>query len=193
MILQIVHYNDPILRERGKKIEDFNASISTLVQDMIETMHVSEGIGLAAQQIGKAVQVCVLDLRNTDLDFDWELDGSHPPATLFMPFAIINPTVVPLPGTEKAVSEEGCLSFPNIRGDVTRPEAIEASYQDQCGVTHTLRCNGLLARCVQHEVDHLNGTLFIDRMEKVSRSKIEKDIRELAKRTRSEKRDDGKP
>lgn len=193
MTLQIVHYNDPILRERGKRVEDFNASISTLVQEMIETMHVSEGIGLAAQQIGKALQVCVLDLRATDLDFDWELDGAHPPATLFMPFAIINPKVTPLPGAEKEVSEEGCLSFPQIRGDVERPDAIEVSYQDQCGVSHTLRCNGLLARCVQHEVDHLNGTLFIDRMVKASRLKIEKAIRELAKRTREEKKDLTKP
>jgi peptide deformylase len=184
MPLPIVQYNNPILRERGVPISLFDSALSQLVQDMIETMHVAEGIGLAAQQVGRAIQVCVVDLRNTDLDFDWYLDGAHPPPALFMPFAVVNPKVTPIPGTNKDVYEEGCLSFPGIRGDVERPEEIEVSYQDQFGISHVLRCNGLLSRCIQHEADHLSGTLFIDRMQKSSRTKVEKAIRELAKHTR---------
>ncbi|MFA5264966.1 MAG: peptide deformylase [Opitutaceae bacterium] len=186
MPLPIVHYNNPILRQRGAQISRFDSFLSQLVQDMIETMHASEGIGLAAQQVGHAIQACVEDLRNTDLDFDWVLDGAHPPAALFMPFAMVNPKVTPIPGTEETVDEEGCLSFPGIRGDVERYDEIEVAYQDQFGISHVMRCNGLLSRCIQHEADHLNGTLFIDRMQKASRTKVEKAVRELAKRTRDE-------
>lgn len=186
MPLPIVHYNNPVLRERGAKVTSFDSEISLLAQEMIETMHLAEGIGLAAQQVGRPIQLCVVDLRNTDLDFDWMLDGAHPPATLFMPFALVNPKITPAPGTDTTVYDEGCLSFPHIRGDVERPDEIEVSFQDQYGIAHTLRCNGLLSRCVQHETDHLNGTLFIDRMQKASRQKVERAIRDLAKRTRDE-------
>ena len=95
-----------------------------------------------------------------------------------------NPRITPRPGTEETVYEEGCLSFPGIRGDVVRPDWIAVEFQDQFGVSHLLTCNGLLSRCIQHEVDHLNGTLFIDRMEKKVRAKIERAIRDLAKKTR---------
>jgi peptide deformylase len=186
MALPIVHYNSPILRERGKTVDNFDAGLSKLAQEMIETLHGSEGIGLAAQQVGHAIQLCVLDLRATDLDFDWTLDGAHPPAPLFMPFAVVNPKITVMPGTDYIVHEEGCLSFPGLHGDVERPDRIEVSYQDQFGVPHQLLCNGMLSRCVQHETDHLNGTLYIDRMTKSSRMKIEKAIKELAKRTREE-------
>lgn len=186
MPLPIVHYNHPVLRERGKNVDVFDSEVSKLVDGMIETMHAAEGIGLAAQQVGRALQICVVDLRSTDLDFDWELDGAHPPASLFMPFAVINPKITFAPGATKEAYEEGCLSFPGIRGDVVRPDEIAVSFQDQFGVPHLLRCNGLLARCIQHEADHLNGTLFIDRMDKKVRLKLEKQIKELAKKTREE-------
>jgi len=186
MSLPIVHYNSPILRERGRSIEIFDAALAGLARDMIETMHASEGIGLAAQQVNQALQICVVDLQATDLDFDWDLDGAHPPAALFMPFALVNPKITPVPGSPKTVYEEGCLSFPGIRGDVSRPDRIEVAFQDQFGVPHILRCNGLLSRCVQHEVDHLNGTLFIDRMEKASRQKVDKAVKDLARQTRHE-------
>jgi len=185
MALRIVHYNDPVLRKKGEPVKVFDAALALLSDQMLATMHTAAGIGLAAQQVGRALQFCVVDLRQTDRDFAWELDGANPPLELFMPLSLANPVVKVLP-SEKTVYEEGCLSFPHIRGDVIRPDAIEVTYQDIQGTAHTLRCDGLLARCIQHEVDHLNGTLFIDRMEKKVRGGIEKEIKELAKKTREE-------
>lgn len=185
MALRIVRYNDPVLRQKGEPVKVFDSALALLSDQMIATMHTASGIGLAAQQIGRALQFCVVDLRQTDRDFDWELDGARPPLELFMPLSLANP-VVTLLQSDKTVYEEGCLSFPDIRGDVIRTDAIRVTYQDLQGVPHTLACDGLLARCIQHEVDHLNGTLFIDRMEKKVRTPLEKSIKELAKQTREE-------
>ncbi len=184
MSLKIVHYSDPILRRKGERITVFDAALAQLAAEMQATMHEAHGIGLAAQQIGRALQVCVVDLRPVDQDFTWELDGAKPPLELIMPMILVNPEVSVVRGTDEFLYEEGCLSFPQIRGDVARPDAIIVKFQDQHGVPHVLRCDGLLARCVQHEVDHLNGVLFIDRMEKKVRAKIEPDIKALAKATR---------
>jgi peptide deformylase len=185
MPLPIVHYNDPILRKKGVKINAFDASLATLANEMIEAMHEAEGIGLAAQQVGRALQLCVVDLRAARRDFTWELDGAKPPLDLFMPLTLVNPVFSVLPGDE-TIYEEGCLSFPEIRGDVVRPDAIRAEFQDLQGLPHTLICDGLLSRCIQHEIDHLNGTLFIDRMEKKVRLGLDRAIKDLAKQTREE-------
>lgn len=191
MALRIVRYNDPVLRQKGEAVKVFDSALALLSDQMIATMHTASGIGLAAQQIGRALQFCVVDLRQTDRDFDWELDGARPPLELFMPLALANP-VVTLLQSGKTVYEEGCLSFPDIRGEVIRTDAIRVTYQDLQGVPHSLACDGLLARCIQHEVDHLNGTLFIDRMEKKVRAGLEKSIKALAKQTR-EDGEAGKP
>ena len=188
MSLKIVHYNEPVLRRKGVKIETFDPTLGRLVEEMVDTMHEAGGIGLAAQQIGKALQLCVVDLRDADAEFKWELDGAKPPLELFMPMALANPVVtVAKPATEVAF-EEGCLSFPKIRGDVTRPEKITVRYHDQYGVPHVLTCDGLLARCIQHEVDHLNGVLFIDRMTKPARSAVDDAVKGLAKETKAAKK-----
>lgn len=184
MSLRIVHYNDPVLRKKGDKISLFDQALAGRAQAMIETMHEANGIGLAAQQVGRAEQLCVLDLRRSEEEFTWELDGARPPRELFMPLVMVNPKVTAAPGAREAVVEEGCLSFPDIRGDVPRPEAITVRFQDERGGQHVLSCNGLLARCVQHEVDHLRGILFIDRMDKASRAAVEEAVRALARRTR---------
>jgi peptide deformylase len=184
MSLQIVHYCDPILRRKGDKITTFDAFVRQLSADMIATMHKANGIGLAAQQIGRALQICVVDLRKAEIDFTWELDGAKPPLDLFMPMTLINPELSVARGTDEYLYEEGCLSFPNIRGDVPRPDAITVKFQDESGVPHVLRCDGLFARCIQHEADHLNGILFIDRMDKKERAKIDSEVRALAKSTR---------
>jgi len=156
-----------------------------LTAEMIATMHEAGGIGLAAQQVGRALMVCVIDLRLAEADFAWKLDGTQPPLDLFMPMALINPQVSLKAGTEELICEEGCLSFPKIRGDVVRPDAIAVKFQDERGVPHELACDGLLARCVQHEVDHVNGVLFIDRMDKKVRGKIDDAVKALAKATRA--------
>jgi len=185
MLLPIVRYNDPILREKGAKVETFDAALAALARDMIETMHAAPGIGLAAQQVGRAMQLCVVDVtRVNDKTMTWELDGGRPPLELFMPMTIVNPVVTVHP-VEKEIVEEGCLSFPEIRGDVERRDEITAKFQDAQGVSHQLVCNGMMARCVQHEVDHLNGVLFIDRMKKKTLAPLEKALRELAAKTKA--------
>lgn len=185
MSLRIVHYNEPILRAKGEKVTRFDAALAKLAQEMIATMHAAGGIGLAAQQIGRALQLCVVDLRESDAEFRWELDGARPPPDLFMPMAIANPEITFRPGVPETVYEEGCLSFPGIRGDVARRDDIAIRFQDEHGIPHTLICDGLLARCIQHEVDHLNGILFIERMDKKTRAGIDDAVKALAKETRA--------
>ncbi len=183
MTLEIVHYNSPVLRQKGASVTAFDQTLVKLAGDMVETMHAARGIGLAAQQIGRAIQLCVVDLRETDRDFSWELDGAQPPLELIMPMVLANPKVEVLPSA-KTVYEEGCLSFPDIRGDVSRPDLVRVTFQDAQGTPHTLVCNGLFGRCIQHEVDHLNGTLFIDRMDKGTRRSVERAVTKLAEQTK---------
>jgi peptide deformylase len=184
MSLRIVHYNESVLHRKGVKIERFDAALTELAEDMVEAMHEAGGIGLAAQQVGRALQLCVVDLREAESKFTWSLDGSKPPLDLIMPMALVNPHVTVAPATAVTVFEEGCLSFPKIRGDIARPDAITVKFQDQHGIAHVLTCDGLFARCVQHEVDHLNGVLFIERMNKKVRAPLEDAIRALAKETK---------
>ncbi len=192
MSLQIVHYNHPILRRKGDKLTVFDDRLVQLANDMVATMHTAGGIGLAAQQVGRALQVCVIDLRRAEVDFTWELDGVKLPLDLWMPMTIVNPEVRAIRGTDEYIDEEGCLSFPKIRGDVSRPDEIKVAFQDLHGVPRVLRCDGMLARCIQHEADHLNGILFIDRMEKKVRAKIDDDIKALAKALAKATRDAAK-
>lgn len=183
MVLPIVQYNAPVLHQKGAAVTTFDGQLSELAQDMIESMHAAGGIGLAAQQIGRALQICVIDLSQSHRDFTWELDGAKAPLELIMPMVLVNPTYKVLPG-EDTVYEEGCLSFPQIHGDVVRPDRISVSFQDLGGIRHTLICDGLMGRCIQHEVDHLNGVLFIERMGKKVRQSIDTAVKELAKRNR---------
>lgn len=185
MSLGIVRYNDPVLHKKGEKITVFDDGLAAFADAMIESMHEAQGIGLAAQQVGMAVQLCVVDLRSAEPDFQWTLDGAKPPLELFMPMVIVNPKVTIAKKAPTEVSEEGCLSFPEIRGQVSRAREVSVKFQDQAGLHHTLDCTGLFARCIQHEVDHLNGELFIDRMEKESRAAIDEAIKALAKETRA--------
>jgi peptide deformylase len=185
MALRIVHYNNPVLRTKGEKVTTFDPALAQFAAAMIDAMHEAGGIGLAAQQVGRALQLCVVDLRESDAEFNWELDGAKPPMDLFMPLVLANPKITVLRGTPQTVYEEGCLSFPKIRGDVERPDAIVAEFQDEHGVSHILKCDGLFSRCIQHEVDHLNGMLFIDRMEKKVRNAIDEEVKALAKQTKA--------
>jgi peptide deformylase len=184
MSLRIVHYNDPILRKKGARLTAFDADVAQLVADMLATMRAAAGIGLAAQQIGRALQLCVIDLREVEPDFKWELDGARPPLDLIMPLALANPEITVARGTDSYLYEEGCLSFPSIRGDIERPDAITVKFHDERGVPHVLSCDGLFARCIQHEADHLNGVLFIDRMKKPVRASVDDAVKALAKATR---------
>jgi peptide deformylase len=184
MSLRLRYFGDPVLRQSGRKIEKFDDQLASLSQEMIEVMRESDGIGLAAQQVGIADQFCVMDVpEHPDYPILCVLDGKALSPSLLMPMSLANPVVSPLPSDEYYY-EEGCLSFPGINADVARPEKISVSYQDMDGVAHTLECDGLLARCIQHEVDHLNGVLFIDRMEKETYAEIKKEVQSLKKETK---------
>ena len=185
MSLRIVHYNDPVLRKKGEPVTVFDAALRKFAKEMIATMHEAGGIGLAAQQVGRAIQLCVVDLRESDADYGWELDGAHPPVELFMPMVVANPVITIEKGTPNEVVEEGCLSFPQIRGDVKRAIAITVKFHDEHGVPHVLRCDDLLARCIMHEADHLNGVLFIDHMTKKTFAKIDEAVKTLAAETKA--------
>ena len=188
MSLRIVHYNEAVLRAKGEKVIAFDAPLAALAAAMIETMHDAAGIGLAAQQVGRALQLCVVDLRESDADFAWQFDGARLPLDLFMPLVLANPQIAVVRGTVETVYEEGCLSFPKIRGDVVRPDAITVKFQDERGVPHVLSCDGLFSRCIQHEADHLNGVLFIERMDKKTRTTLDEAVKTLAKETKAAKK-----
>jgi peptide deformylase len=189
MILRVTRYGEAVLREAGERVDVFDAALRKLVEDMVETMYAAEGIGLAAQQIGVPRQICVVDLSLLpEEDLDYELDGKRVPIDLIMPMAIINPELTVLPGSTVA-AEEGCLSFPAIRADIPRVEAIEVAFQDVKGEPHRLRCRGWFARVVQHEVDHLKGVLFIDHLDRRQLRLLEPRLTRLKGRVEREMRD----
>ena len=163
MILEVIKYGHPALRQKGARIEKITPEIKKLIADMFETMHASHGIGLAAQQVGRALQLTVVDVREAKDRPSWlELDGQPANVNEFMPLVLINPELKP--GGEPATGGEGCLSFPEIFAEITRPELVDVKALNEKGKPIEFRCGGLLARAVQHEMDHLNGILFIDRM-----------------------------
>lgn len=183
MTLRITQYGESILHQDGKVVSSFGAELTELANQMLKAMDQAEGIGLAAQQIGQAIRFCVIDVpEHPEYPMTCILDGKPLSPSLLMPMALANPEVLPLLSNEYYY-EEGCLSFPEIRGEVARPERISVKYQDLDGNAHQLECDGLLARCIQHEVDHLNGVLFIDRMEKKTFAEIKKEVKELKQRT----------
>jgi len=186
MILRVTQYGEPILRKVGKPITEFDESLAELANDMVDTMYDEEGIGLAAQQVDCALQLCVIDVRppeGAEVPFNYSFDGKQPPLDLIMPMAIINPKVTITDATED-VYEEGCLSFPGVNGKVDRPVGVRCEFQDTEGNPHVLEADGLLGRCILHEVDHLNGRLFIDLMQKRDLKKNEAKIKKLKRESR---------
>ncbi len=193
MPLRVTRFGEPILREVGEPIATFDEALAELAKDMVKTMYAEEGIGLAAQQIGRALQICVLDVRppeGEEVPFHYSYDGRQPPLDLIMPLALCNPMVT-IVDTQEEVYEEGCLSFPGITGKVSRPSAVRCQFQDVQGHTHLIGADGLLGRCILHEVDHLNGELFIDRMDKRDLKKNESRIKQLKRESRDSLKDKG--
>ena len=184
MILEIVKYGNPVLRQKGAKIESITPEIKKLIADMFETMEANHGVGLAAQQIGRALQLTVIDVRGAQKErpSTLELDGKPADISEIMPLVLINPVVTPV--NEKAKGSEGCLSFPEIFGEINRPESVDVTALNEKGKPISFRCGGLLARAVQHETDHLNGILFIDRMDKKVKEEIQPELDALQAETK---------
>ena len=178
MVLEIVKYGHPVLRERGARIKEISAEVRQLIADMFETMYESKGIGLAAQQVGVASQLTVIDVRGVaDRPSTLEIGGKPADVESIMPLVLINPKITPV--GEPATGPEGCLSFPEIFADITRPEKVDVKALDAKGEPISFRAGGLLARAVQHEVDHLNGVLFIDRMTAKDKAELRAEMDEL--------------
>jgi len=184
MILPILQYGDPILRTKGKPIEIIDDRIRELATNMIETMRAAHGVGLAAQQIGEALQLTVLDISQVEDDrpSTLKLDGKDIDPKTAMPLVLMNPEIELRGETEVGV--EGCLSFPEITGDIERAQAVTVRAQSLEGETIQIEAGGFLSRAIQHEHDHLNGILFIDRMRSAAKVALSSRLRRLQKETK---------
>lgn len=183
MILPILRYGDPMLRAKGTQIDEIDDRIRQLAANMIETMHAAHGVGLAAQQIGEALQITVLDISAVeDRPSTLKLDGKEIDPNSAMPLVLINPEIEMRGETEIGV--EGCLSFPEITGDIERAQSVRVRAQSLEGDTIEFEAGGLLARAIQHEHDHLNGILFIDRMRSASKAALSSRLKRMQKEAR---------
>src|SRR5947208_9608022 len=148
MILPVVKYGTPVLRQRGARIETITPAIKKLIADMLETMYAYKGIGLAAQQVGVPVQLTVIDVRGvTDRPSSLEIKGSPVEIASLMPLVLINPEITPV--GQSVAGAEGCLSFPEIFADITRPDVVDVKALDAEGKPIEFRCGGLLASAAQ--------------------------------------------
>jgi len=184
MKLSVVKYGHPVLRQKGARIQKITPEIERLIQDMFDTMYDAKGVGLAAQQVGKALQLTVVDVREaTERPSTLELNGQPADPASIMPLALINPEWKPV--GDLVAGAEGCLSFPEIYADIARPENVDVTAMNQKGEMISFRCGGLLARAIQHEYDHLHGILFIDHMEKSALKKIKPELDALVYSTKN--------
>ena len=165
MIHPIVKYGDPVLETPGKRVDKFDEDIQKLVADMFESMYAANGVGLAAPQIGVGLRLTVIDVSN----------GKNPEAKM----VLANPEIIYAEGQQR--EEEGCLSLPGFRGYVERPQYVTVRAQDATGKTFEMNGEGLLARAFCHEVDHLDGILFLQHLGLLKRDLIRRRIRKLQK------------
>ena len=165
MIHPIVKYGDPVLETPTKPVEKFDEELQALVTDMLESMYAAQGVGLAAPQIGISRRLAVIDVTN----------GKNPEGRIIC----ANPEIIHAEGEQR--EEEGCLSVPGFRGHVARPQYVTVRAQDASGQQFEMRGEGLLARAFCHEIDHLDGILFIKHLSMLKRDMIKRKIRKLQK------------
>lgn len=170
-VLKIRKYGDPILRQKSAPQTTFDEALQQQAADMIETMREAKGIGLAANQAGMTNALCVVEIGLV-------VEGAEPRV-------FVNPMITATAG-EKVSYEEGCLSIPDINDDVERPDRIRVRFQDVAGAQHEEEFEGMLARVLQHEVDHLNGIFFVDRLGPLRRKLLNKKLKEMAEQTQRE-------
>lgn len=155
---EIVTLPDPVLKKKARKVTDFGAELQTLIDDMVETMREAPGVGLAAPQVGVPYRLIVVE-------FGDEEDEQVPPKL----FTLVNPEITRF-SSDTVIGTEGCLSIPRVLGEVERAHSVTVKALNRRGKPVTIKARGWLARIFQHEIDHLDGTLFVDRAEKVWRS-----------------------
>lgn len=165
--MDIVKYPGPVLRRGGKKVEDFGPALTQLASAMLETMYASKGVGLAAPQVGSELDLFVLNPSGDPADRSGER-------------VMVNPEILGKRGKE--LGEEGCLSFPGLYAEVERATAITVRYQDLAGQVHEERLDEFVARIVQHELDHLRGVLFVDRLSSVEKLRVRNRLTDMERR-----------
>lgn len=171
-LLKIYTFPEPVLRQKASPVETFDAELEKLCQDMLETMYDAPGVGLAANQVGVTKRVLVID---TDYNIEGEEEGEIRRYVNQNPRVVINPEVIEKGG--KILFKEGCLSVPGFTEEVQRFERVTIKHQDAKGAFHEIKAEGLLAVAIQHEMDHLDGKLFIDRLSMVKRGMIKGKIK----------------
>ena len=179
MVREIVLYGDPVLREKCKPVTEITPDLHALAADMLETMEEANGVGLAAPQIGLGIQFAVVDVTGTKEPLTFlRVDGQDVPMAEVMPLVFMNP-VLSFPKKEKVVMNEGCLSFPELRADIRRPDVVRAKLLLLDGRTVEIETDGLLSRALQHETDHLMGVLFIDRTSPAVKLTLKRKIQKM--------------
>jgi peptide deformylase len=178
MVRKIVLYPEPVLRVKCRVISSATAEHRQLADDMLETMRDAHGIGLAAPQVAVDQQLAVIDVSHNPQCVSYlRIDGQDADLVKSMPLVFLNPKLEL--GKAKETGEEGCLSFPDLRTQIRRSLDVKVTYQTLEGETKTLETDGLLARALQHEIDHLNGILFIDRMSAVAKVGLKRKLARL--------------
>lgn len=181
MLLEIKQYGDPVLRVECAPVEKVDLEHNTLAVNMLETMYAAEGIGLAAPQVGLGIRMVVIDIPEESIEGEEDatvmLNGEAVPMRSIMPLVFINPKLEPYGKQE--LCQEGCLSVRNIRSNVMRPSRVKATLPQLDGKVLELDCGGLLARCLQHECDHLDGFLFTDRVSSAAKITLTKRLKNL--------------
>ena len=178
MIREIVQYGHPVLRQRCRTITDIDDSVIQLVADMLDTMVDANGVGLAAPQVGVDLRLAVIDVSHDPECVSFlKVNGEDADLMSIMPLVFINPELEF--GQEKEFGIEGCLSIRGIRAEVRRPEIVKATLPQLDGSVMVLETDGLLARALQHEIDHLNGVLFVDRLQAVAKVSMKNRLKRL--------------
>ncbi|MBC8127876.1 MAG: peptide deformylase [Gloeobacteraceae cyanobacterium ES-bin-144] len=178
MILDIVQYGHPVLRQRCRTITEVDETLIQLVADMLDTMVEANGVGLAAPQIGQDIRLAVIDVsHDPDCVSFLKVNGQEADVESIMPLIFINPEITF--SQQKDMATEGCLSIKGIRADVRRPMAVKAILPQLDGSVLEIETDGLLARALQHEIDHLNGVLFVDRLSAVAKVSVKNRLKRL--------------
>jgi peptide deformylase len=175
MVLKVCKYGEKVLREKASPVPVVTDELRKVADDMLETMHAAKGVGLAAQQVGRTERMCVIDIPEGCDEQEDELFN----APIAMPLKLWNPEIVAQEGT--VCDKEGCLSFPGVGGSLIRAAQVTARYIDADNQPQMITARGYLARALQHEIDHLDGVLYIDRMSAVERLKYASKLKKLSK------------
>ena len=175
MVLEVIKYGNKILREKSRPVPVVDDAMRALADDMLETMRAARGVGLAAEQVGRLERVCVIDIPDGCEDAE---DAAFN-APISMPLRLFNPVIVAQEGSQH--DKEGCLSFPKIGGSVTRAAQVTCQFIDADNKPQAITARGFLARAIQHELDHLDGILYVDRLSAVERLSLAGKLKRLAR------------